>query len=452
MADTEKKLCECSMEQLEANKIKITITIDPAHFREGLTHVYNRSKQYFNVPGFRKGKAPRRMIEQLYGRDVFFDDAVNHLLPDVYENALDQLDIDPVYKPEIEPGDISEKDGAVFFAVIYTRPDAEVDGYYGLTYPKGEPEATEEDIQNALRAEQEKNSRQVSVERPAELKDVVTINFKGFIDGEPFSGGEGRDHDLTLGSGQFIPGFEEQLVGHVPGDDVNVNVTFPEEYHAPEYAGKDALFEVEVLDVKENRLPEIDDEFAEDVSEFETLAEFREDLAQKITEHKKANLENNKRAHVMRQLISIAKMEVPEAMNLARLDDMMHDFSRQIQMRGMDMENYLRFTQMTEAGLKAQWRPQAEEDVKGVIALEAVAKKENLTINDEEFSKKLGEMTGHENEELEKFITDLHPARRRDVERSILCEKALDFLMEKAVGTDEPMDMEINLNEEEETI
>jgi len=437
-----------SMEQLENNKVKLTITVSPERFREGLSHAYNRNKHYFNIPGFRKGKAPRRMIEQMYGRDVFYDDAINHVLPDAYEAALDQLEVEPVYKPEIEPGDISEKEGAVFFATIYTRPEAEVDGYYGLTYPKGEPDATAEDIQNALRAEQEKNSRQVSVNRPAELKDVVTINFTGYIDGELFEGGAGKDHDLTLGSGQFIPGFEEQLVGHIPGDDVSVNVTFPEEYHAPEFAGKDAVFEVEILDVKANELPEIDDDFAQDVSEFDTLTEFRDDLAKKITEHKTANLENEKRNHVMRKLVEVATMEVPEAMYLARLDDMMHDFTRQIEMRGMDIENYMRFTQLTEQSLKTQWRPQAEEDVKGVLALEAVAKKEDITVTEEEFSKKLSEMLSQEGEDLDKIISDMHPSRRKDIERSILCEKALDFVMEKATATDEPLDMQIDLNEE----
>ncbi|MCL2841679.1 MAG: trigger factor [Defluviitaleaceae bacterium] len=450
MAVTDNNQVTSSMEQLEVNKIKLTINVSPELLRKGLTHAYNRNKQYFNIPGFRKGKATRRVIEQMYGRDVFFDDAINHILPEAYESTLDQLAIDPVYKPEIEPGDMNEKDGAVFVATVYTRPEAEVDGYYGLTYPKGEPEATEADIQSALEAEQKKNARQVSVDRPAALEDIATINFTGYIDGEAFDGGEGKDHDLTLGSGQFIPGFEEQLVGHVPGDDVSVKVTFPTEYHAPEFAGKEAVFEVEILDVKANELPEIDDEFAQDVSEFDTLEAFRNDLAEKITETKKANLENNKRSSVMRKLTAATKVDVPEAMYFARLDDMMNDFSRQIESRGMDIENYMRFTQLTEQALKAQWRPQAEEDVKGVLALTAVAKKENFTISDEEFSTKLGEMLNQEGEALKKFIADMHPSRRRDIERSILCEKALDFVMEKAVPSDEPMEMELNLNEDVE--
>ncbi|MCL2386972.1 MAG: trigger factor [Defluviitaleaceae bacterium] len=430
-------LLSSEMETLEKTKIKLTIKVSAERFREGLQYAYNRSKGYFNIPGFRKGKAPRKMIEQAYGRDVFHEDAINFVLPDAYEAALDKHEIEPVYKPEIDLGDIDEKEGATFFAIVSTRPEVEIEDYQGLTHPKCDTEATEEDIQNALRNEQEKNSRLISVSRPAEMGDVVTINFKGFIDGEPFEGGEGEDHDLKLGAGQFIPGFEEQLVGHVPGDDINVEVTFPEEYHHDEFAGKPAVFEVEVLDVKSHELPEINDEFAEDVSEFDTLAEFREDLAKRITEHKSANMENRKRGHIMKKLIALSKVEVPEEMYLARVDDMMHDFTRQIEMRGMDIESYMRFTGTSEPMLKASWRKQAEIDVNGMLALEAIAAKENFPIDEEAFGKRLGELTGKEGDELAKLLEDMHPSRRKELERSMRSEMALDFVMEKAVEADD---------------
>jgi len=438
----------CEMEKMDDCKLKLTITVGSERFREGLQHAYNRTKNYFNMPGFRKGKAPRKMIEQMYGRDVFYEDALNFVLPDAYEAALDKHEIEPVYRPEIEPGEMSEKDGAIITIVTFIRPEVEIEEYNGLKYPNADSEATEEDIEKALKAEQEKNSRQVSVSRSAEMGDVVTINFKGFMDGEPFEGGAGEEHDLTLGSGQFIPGFEEQVVSHVPGDEFNVEVTFPEEYHHPDYAGKAATFEVEVLDVKANELPEIDDEFAEDVSEFDTLEEFKADLAKRITESKTANLENNRRSHIMKKLIEIAKMDVPEEMYLGRLDDMMNDFAHNIQMRGMDIESYMRFTQTSEESLKASWRKQAENDVTGMLALEAVAKKEDIAVTDEDFEKRVAEASGKEGDDLAELIKEMHPHRRKELERSIKCEKALDLVMEKAVASDDEQ-FEEELTEEQ---
>ncbi|MCL1844703.1 MAG: trigger factor [Defluviitaleaceae bacterium] len=431
------------IEQLEPCKFKLTLTVGPERLREGLTFAYNRSKQYFNIPGFRRGKAPRKIIEQAYGKEVFYDDALNHIMPDAYEEALDKHELEPVHRPEIDTGDISETDGLIFFATVVVRPAAEIGEYGGLAFPKTETDATEEDIEAALKAEQEKNSRQVSVNRAAEMNDVVTMNFEGFIDDEPFDGGKGEDFDLVLGSGQFIPGFEEQLVGAKVGDDIDVNVTFPDDYHAPEFASKSAVFKTEILDVKANELPEIDDEFAEDVSEFDTLAEFKDDLAKRIKEGKEANLVNMKRAHLLKKLIDVSTVEIPEEMYLGRLEDMFRDFSHNIHMRGMDVENYMRFTQTSEEFLKASWRKQAEVDVKGMLALEAVAIKEGLTVDEETFEQRVKDATGKEGDELAKIIEDMHPARRKELERSLLCEKAMDFVTEKAVESeDEEFDPE----------
>lgn len=445
-------LKSCEIEQLEPCKLKLTITVGPERLREGLAFAYNKNKQYFNIPGFRKGKAPRKIVEQMYGKEVFYDDALNYILPDAYEEALDKHELEPVHRPDIDTGDISEAEGATFTAIIFVRPEAEIGEYTGLPHPKIVTEATDEDIENALKAEQEKNSRQVSVSRPAEKGDVATINFEGFIDGEPFSGGKGEDHDLTLGSGQFIPGFEEQVIGASVGDDLKVTVTFPEDYHAAEFAGKEAVFEVEVLDIKANELPEINDEFAEDVSEFDTLAEFREDLAKKITENKEKNMDGMKRTHLLTKLIAVCSVEIPEAMYLGRLDDMFRDFAHSIQMRGMDIENYMRFTQTNEEFLKASWRKQAETDVQGMLALEAVAKKEGFTIDEEAFAERVKEATGTEGDDLAKIIEEMHPARRKELERSLLCEKALDFVTEKAVESEsEEFDTETTeLNEDNE--
>jgi len=427
-------------EVVEKNKIKLTITISPDGFREGLQKAYNKNKHYFDLPGFRKGKAPRRMIEQAYGREIFHEDAINFILPDAYEESLEQHNLDPVYKPEeIEPGEMSEATGAVFYVHVYIRPEVTVGNYNGLTYPTMETEATEADIEEMLKAEQEKNARQISVEdRPSEMGDIVNINFTGYMDGEAFEGGAGEDFPLTLGKNQFIPGFEEQLVGRQVGDDVEVEVTFPEEYGHEELAGKPATFKVEVLDIQTKELPEINDELAQEVSEFESLEEYKADLAKTITERKTSQLDARKREHLVRELIKIAEMEVPEAMYTANVDETWENFTRQIESQGMDVENYLRFSNLTEEIMRASWAEQAKFSVDSELALEAIALKEGMTVSDEEFSKHLNEITGKEGDELAILVKAITPPRRKDIERNILCRKALDLVAESAVAVDEP--------------
>ena len=441
------------IEHSENNKVKFTVHVSPEFFREGLNYVYNKNRRYFSIPGFRKGKAPRKIVEQIYGQDIFHEEAINYVLPDAYEYALDTHDLDPVYKPEIDATSTCEKEGAVFSFEIDTRPEVEVGEYIGIPYPKENSDVTESDIQAALRTEQEKNARRVSVDRKAELGDVVTINFTGYIDDEPFEGGSGQDFDLHLGIGQFIPGFEDQLVGFGVGDDVTVNVTFPENYSHEKLAGKPAVFEVEILDVHQRELPELDDEFAETVSEFETIEEYREDLRVKIKEYKEANLEGTKRNFVLKRLIEASTMEVPESMYLARLDEMMDDFSMQVRMRGMDVDNYMRFSDLTEEGLKATWRNKAEIDVKSALALHEVAVKENFTVDDEEVQAKLGEVMSLEGAKLEKYVSEMTKRQRKELERSILCKKALDLVLEKAIATeglddDTEIDIEDILNDD----
>jgi len=427
-----------AVEQLEKNKIKLTITVTPERFREGLQLAYNKNKGHFNIPGFRKGKAPRKVIEQAYGKDIFYDEAINHVLPDAYEQACNENEIEPVYKPEISLGEINDADGATFYVTVYVKPSLEIDGYYGLTYPKMDTAATEADIQAALQAEREKNARHVTVDRPAELGDVVTINFTGYMDGVPFEGGHAENMELTLGSKMFIDTFEDQLVGHIPGDDVTVNVTFPEGYSQNnELSGKPATFEVEILDVQRIEYPEIDDEFAQDVSEFDTLEEFRGDIAKRIVEKNESNLETDKRLYIIKQLSQKADLTlVPETMYLARLDEMMADFTHHIESKGMQIDNYMRFAQLTEASLKANWRAQAELDVNGQLVLEAVARKENIIVDDEAYRIHVAELTKFEGEQLDKFIDSISPNRKSEIEKSLQAQKALDFVLEKAIAVD----------------
>jgi trigger factor len=438
MSDFNFELLQVTQEQLEENKVKLSIQVDAEVFKQGLRMVYNRNKGYFNIPGFRKGKAPRMIIEQYYGKDVFYEDTINLIMEGAYANALDKSGIDAVYRPEVELGEIDEAKGLQFFAQVYTRPEVTIDGYYGLTYPKIEIEPTEDEIQTALRNEQEKNARHVSAERPAQLDDIVNINFTGYADGEPFEGGKGEYVDLTLGSGRFIPGFEDQLIGYKTGDDVIVNVTFPEDYDHKDLAGKPAVFEVEIVDVKERQLPALDDEFAQDISEFDTLAEYRANLIDKIRKNKEANIENTKRSRLVQQLADLVTVDVPEVMYTGRLDDMLDSYRRQIEMQGMDFENYLRFSGLSEAHLRTGWQKQARQEVNSSLALGAIADKEGIELSDEEFTEKFGEMSGIKDEELTKYIDNMHPRRKADLIRSFRCDKALDFVAEQAIATDEP--------------
>ncbi|MCL2498928.1 MAG: trigger factor [Defluviitaleaceae bacterium] len=431
-------LTQVTQEQLEENKVKLTVQVDAEAFKASLRTVYNKNKGYFNIPGFRKGKAPRVIIEQYYGKDVFHEDAINLIMEDAYTYALEKSGIDAVYRPDVNLGEVSEAAGMQFFTEVYTRPTVTVDGYYGLTYPMLEPDPTEDEIQSALRAEQEKNARQVSVDKAAELQDIVNINFIGYVDGVPFEGGKGELVDLTLGSGRFIPGFEEQLIGAKTGDDVKVNVTFPEDYGHTDLAGKAALFEVEIVDVKAKELPELDDDFAQDISEFNTLAEYRADITEKIRKNKEANLDNSKRTHIMQQLAKLVTANIPDVMYKGRVEDMLDSYRRQVEAQGMDFENYLRFSGITEAQLKAGWQGQAKLEVDSSLALGSVADKENIELTIEEFTEKFGEMSGMKDDELTKFIETMNPRRKADLMRSFRNEKALDFVLEKAIATEEP--------------
>jgi len=425
--------------QLEENKVKLSIQVDAEVFKQSLRAVYNRHKGHFNIPGFRKGKAPRKVIEQYYGRDVFHEDAINNILEEAYSFALDKSGIDAIYRPEIDLGAVDEATGLEFFAEVYTRPSVEIDGYLGLTYPKIEIEPTEDEIQKALRDEQEKNARQVSADRAAQMDDVVNINFTGYVEGEPFEGGKGEFVDLTLGSNRFIPGFEEQLVGAKTGDDVKVTVTFPADYGHTDLANKEAIFEVEIVDVKEKQLPELDDDFAQDISEFDTLAEYCADIVEKMRKSKEDNLDNSKRAQLMKTLAKMIVANVPEVMYTGRLEDMMDNYRRQIEMQGMDFENYLRFTGMSEINLRNGWQAQAKLEIDSMLGLNAIADKEGITLTDEEFAAKFKEMTGMEDEMLADTIEKMHPRRKADLHRSYRCDKAMDFIMESAIATDEPI-------------
>ena len=427
------------VEQIEKNKVKMTFKVGSTEVREGLKYAYNRNRNRIVVDGFRKGKAPRKVIERLYGKDIFHDEAVNHILPDAYESALDELGLEPVYKPDIHVDSFDEDTGAVFIAEFYVKPEVEIDAYYGLNYPIMQTEPTEDDIQNRLRAEQEKNSRMVTVERPAQDGDVVTINYTGYIDGEPFEGGHGEEHDLTLGSKSFIDNFEEQLVGHAEGDDVEVNVTFPEEYHHDEYRGKAALFKVEVLEVQSKELPELNDEFAQDVSEFDTLAEYRDSLKESIRKDKEEEATMAKRTTIVEQLVDKAVMDVPEVMYTSRIDEMVEEMRYRLQMQGLPLESFMQFSGLTMERLREDYERPAREDVNATLVLETIAKKENLEVSDEEFQEHIEKIATDTHQNADDLMERLSQRRKDELKQELLNQKALDFVVEKAVAIDSPL-------------
>ena len=422
-----------TVEELEKNKVKLTIKISPEEFQKGLLYAYNRNKSYITVQGFRKGKAPRKIIERFYGKDIFYEEAINHLLPEVYENALDENNIEPVYKPDIDVESMDEAEGAVVVAEVYVKPEVEIDEYLGLTYPIIETEPTEEDIEKHLLTEREKNARTVTVERPSEMGDIVTINFTGYIDDEPFEGGEAEDYDLTLGSKTFIDTFEDQLVGREAGDDVEVNVTFPDDYGKDELQGKSAVFKVEVLEVQARELPELNDEFAQDVSEFETLEEFRDDLVNKIREGKEKQALTTKRASVLAQLVDKAKMDIPDAMYTARVEEMTEELRYRLWQQGLGLEQYLNFSQMTLEGLYENYEKPAKEEVESRLVLEAIAKKEQFEVSDEEL-KEFIKKIALPSQDVDLLMEEIEEGRKEQLIKDVLNQKAMDFVVEKAVA------------------
>ena len=421
------------VETVEKNKIKLTIEFSPEDFKKGLQHAYNKNKNAITIQGFRKGKAPRKLVEQFYGKDLFYEDAVNHLLPDAYENALEEHNLDPVYRPDIDVVSMDEAEGAVITAEVFVKPEVLIEGYYGLTYPIMEQEPSEDDIQNRLQRERERNARTVTVDRPSEMGDHLTINFEGFIDGVPFEGGQANDYEITLGSKSFIDTFEEQLVGHAIGDDVEVNVTFPEDYGSEDLKGKPALFKVEIVEIQAMELPELDDEFAQDVSEFETLEEFREDIISKVREEKEQTILYTKRTEVIKQLVEKAEMEVPDAMYQARAEEMTEEMRFRLWQQGLTLEQYLAMSGMTIENLHSSYMLGAKEDVDARLVLEAIAKLEAFEISDDEILEQLKKMA-LPNQDPDKLFSELSDDRRKSLTEDLLNQKALDFVIDKAVA------------------
>ena len=422
------------VEKMEKNMAKLTIEVSAEELDKAMQNAYLKARGKISIPGFRKGKAPRKMIEQMYGKGIFLEDAANALIPEHYSKALEECDLEIVSQPEIDVTQAEPGKAFIFTAEVAVKPEVTLGEYKGVEVPKSETEVTDEDIDAEIKKEQEKNSRTVTVEdRGAENGDITTIDFEGFVDGVAFEGGKGTDYPLTLGSGSFIPGFEDQLVGAKAGDHVEVNVTFPEEYQAAELAGKAAVFQCDVKKVETKELPELDDDFAQDVSEFDTLAEYREDVKKNLTEKKEKEARAAKENAAVDKAIENAEMEIPDAMLNTQVRQMMNDFASRMQSQGLTMEQYFQFTGMTEEKMMEELKPQAEKRIKTRLVLEAVVKAENIEVSDERLEEELQKMAESYQMEVDKLKEFMGENEKNQMKEDIAVQEAVTLIAEAAV-------------------
>ncbi len=421
--------------KVDTNRYELEITIDGQTFSDAIVKVYKKNGKNIAVPGFRKGKAPLSLVEQYYGESVFYEDALNLLYVDALEAAAEEAGVEIVDdKMDFDLVSISKADGVDFKVTLTVVPEVELGEYKGLKAERVIPVVTDEEVDAELNQMANRNSRMVEVtDRAAENGDITVIDFEGFVDDVAFEGGKGESYSLTLGSGQFIPGFEEQVAGHSAGDEFDVNVTFPEDYQAEDLKGKAAVFKVKLHEIKKRELPEIDDEFAKDVSEFETLAEFKEDIKKHQLEHKTHHADEDVENTLVDAVVESMKVEIPEAMIEARCNQSLQDFAYRLQMQGMNLETYFQFTNSNAESFKESFRPQAEKQVKMRLALEKIAALENITISDEDVAdeiKKMAESYGVSEEQVKAAV----PAK--EIKKDMAVSKALDIVKTSAVITD----------------
>ena len=422
------------VEKLEKNMAKLTVEVSAEDFEKAIEKVYQKQKKQISIPGFRKGKVPRMMVEKMYGKEVFYEDAANDLIPDAYDNALDECEEDIVSSPKIEVTQIEAGKPFVFTATVALKPEVKLGEYKGIKIEKIEREVTEEEILAEINRERNKNARNITIEdRPVKDGDMTVIDFEGFVDGEAFEGGKGENYPLTIGSGAFIPGFEEQLVGAEIGKEVEVKVTFPEEYRAEELQGKEAVFKCTVHEIKEKELPELDDEFASEVSEFDTLEEYKEDVKKNLTEKKVKDAETARENAAVEAAVKASEIEIPEAMLETQQRQMVDEFSQRITMQGMSMEQYMQFTGATYEKLIEQVKPQAEERIRARLVLEAIAKAENIVATEEDYEKEMKTMAEVYQMEIDKVKELMGEREKKNIMLDLAVRKAADFVAENAI-------------------
>lgn len=417
-------------EKAEKSTVKIEFSVEKSVFDAAVDKVYRKQVKKINVPGFRAGKAPKAIIEKMYGTGVFYEDAINDLIPENYEAALKAADITPVGQPEIDVVSIDEN-GLVLSAVVPVRPECKLEGYKGIEVTKEVSEVTDEEVDNEINTVRERNSREIDVTgAPAQMGDVAKIDFEGFCDGVAFEGGKGEDYSLKLGSGSFIPGFEEQVAGHSIGEQFDVNVTFPEDYHAENLAGKASVFKVTIKAIQKIELPELDDDFAKDVSEFDTFDEYRNDVKAKIQKRHDSASEAKVDEAIINALVEKLEAEIPEAMFVAETENLVRDYDNSLRQSGLDLNMYFKYTGLTLETLREQLRPQAEKQVKARLALETVAELENIETTDEELNEEFASLASNYGMDVEK-IKELVAVEM--VKADIRVRKAMAILKDNAV-------------------
>jgi trigger factor len=422
------------VENLDKNMAKLTIEVSAEEFDNAVEKVYLKQKNRINIPGFRKGKAPRKMIEKMYGAGIFYEDAANSIIPDAYEDAAKESGLEIVSQPDISVTQIEAGKPFIFAAKVAVKPEVTLGDYKGIEVGKVITEVTEEDLQAELDKIREQQSRVVSVEdKAAENGDIVVIDFEGFQDGVAFEGGKGEDYPLTLGSHSFIDTFEDQLIGKKAGDEAEVNVTFPEEYQEESLAGKPATFQVKVKEVKVKELPELDDDFAQDVSEFDTLEEYKEDVKKQLLERREKTARDAKEDAVIEKIIENAQMEIPEAMVRTQMNQMANDFAQRIQSQGISMEQYFQFTGLDNAKFGEQIRPQALKRIQSRLVLEAIAKAENIEVSEDELNKEIENMAATYQMETDKVREMIGDEYKESMKLDIAVQKAIDLVVEASV-------------------
>ena len=427
------RIMSLQVEKLENNTAKLTIEVEASKFDKAIQKAYQKNKNKFNIPGFRKGKVPYAMVEKMYGAAVFYEDAANELISGAYAQAAEESGLEIVARPEINVTQIEKGKPFIFEAEVTTKPEVKLGKYKGIKVEKADVTVTDEEVAEELDKVKEQNARLVAADDKAvEDGDQTTIDFEGFVDGVAFEGGKGEDYPLTIGSHSFIDTFEEQLIGKKVGEEVEVNVTFPENYQTKELAGKPAMFKVTIKEIKVKEYPELDDDFAQDVSEFDTLDEYKEDIKKNLTEKKEKEAEAEKESKVIEAIVNDAEMDIPEKMVEAQAEQMLEEFAQNIAMQGISFEQYLQFTGATVDQMKEQVKPQAQARVESSLVLEAVVKAENIEATEEEVEEEIKEMAGRYNMEADKLKGLLTDSDKENLKKDICARKAAKFVVDEA--------------------
>lgn len=422
------------VEKQEKNMAKLTIEVSAEEFGAALEKAYQKDKKKINVPGFRKGKAPRKMIEKMYGAGIFYEDAANIVIPEAYAAAAKECDEEIVSQPQISVTQIEEGKPFIFTAEVALKPAVTLGDYKGVEVEKTVIEVSEEEVDKEVDKERENNSRMIDVDdRAVEKGDIIKLDFEGSVDGVPFQGGKAEDYSLTIGSGSFIPGFEDQLIGAKIGEELDVNVTFPEEYHEASLKGKPAVFKCTVKEIKVKELPAADDEFAKDVSEFDTLAEYKNDIRSKLVEKKEAQAKREKQNKAVDKAVANAQMEIPDAMVTEQVRRMADDFARRLQSQGLTVEQYMQFTGMTADKLLEQMRPEALKRIQNSLVLEAVAKAENIEIGDDKVKEEIEKMATAYKMEFDKVNELIGAEQREQMKADLAIQAAVELIADAAV-------------------